>query len=88
MFIIEDESHAEPQNGKFQTFEDAFRELERRSKIPWDEIPNRCPCTNWKSCGRNYQSIEYDTTQTPWKELQRKDVLTISAKEITWTTDK
>jgi hypothetical protein len=34
MFIIEDESHAEPQNGEFQTFEDAFRELERRSKIP------------------------------------------------------
>ena len=88
MFIIEDESHAEQQKGEFQTFEDAFSELERISKIPWNEIPNRCPCSNWKDCGRNYQIIEYDTTQAPWKELQQKDILTISAKEIKWSTDK
>lgn len=87
MFLIEDELHVEPQ-GEFGTFEEAFSELEQRAKISWNEIPNRCPCTNWKSCGRNYQIIEYDKTQTPWKELQRKDILTISAKEIKWTTDK
>lgn len=88
MFKIEDESHAEPQKGEFKTFEDAFNELERIAKIPWDEIPNRCPCTNWKDCERNYQIIKYDTTQTPWKELQRKHILTLSAKEITWAKDK
>ena len=88
MFIIEDELHAEPQDGKFHKFEDAFDELKRISKIPWNEIPNRCPCTNWQNCGRNYQIVEYDTTQTPWKELQRKNILTITAKETTWTTDK
>jgi hypothetical protein len=88
MFIIEDESHAEPQKVEFKTFEDAFCELERISKIPWNEIPNRCPCTNWKDCGRNYQIIEYDTMQTPWKELKRKNILTISAKEIKWAKDK
>ena len=88
MFIIEDESHSEPQKGEFQTFQKAISELERRAKIPWDELPNRCRCTNWKDCGRNYQIIEYDTSQIPWKELQRKDILTISAKELKWMTEK
>jgi hypothetical protein len=88
MFIIEDESHAEPQIEEFHKFEDTFDELKRISKIPWNEIPNRCPCTNWQNCGRNYQIVEYDTTQTPWKELQRKNILTITAKETTWTTEK
>jgi len=87
MFIIEDELHAEPQ-GEFKTFEGAFNELEKTAKIPWDEKPNRCPCTNWKDCERNYQIIEYDTTKTPWKEIQRKDILTISAKGIKWMTVK
>ena len=86
-FIIEDESHAE-QQGEFKTYKDAFSELQQRANIPWDEIPNRCPCTNWENCERNYQIIEYDTTQTPWKELKREDVLTISAKGTKWTTDK
>jgi hypothetical protein len=88
MFIIEDESHAEPQKGEFLTFGEAYRELEKRSKIPWNESPNRCPCTNWKDCERKYQIINYDTTQTPWKELQRKNVLTISAKGVKWTDKK
>ncbi|WP_332736253.1 hypothetical protein [Flavihumibacter sp.] len=88
IFIIEDEAHAEPQKGEFQTFEDAFSELERRAKIPWNEIPNLCPCTNWEDCGRNYHIIEYDMTQAPWKELQRKEILTITAKEVKWSTDK
>ncbi|HRE58410.1 MAG TPA: hypothetical protein PLW09_11365 [Candidatus Kapabacteria bacterium] len=45
-FIIEDEFHAE-QQGEFKTFKDAFSELQQRANIPWNEIPNRCPCTNW-----------------------------------------
>jgi hypothetical protein len=46
MFIIEDEIHAEPQKGEYITFEDALAELQKKSIIPWDEKPNRCPCTN------------------------------------------
>lgn len=88
MFIIEDEIHAEPQNGEYKTFEEAYAELQKRAIIPWDEEPNRCPCTNWKNCERNYQIIEYDTTKTPWKELQRMDVLTISSKGVKWTDKK
>jgi len=84
MFIIEDEAHAELQEGEFQTFDDAYTELQKRAIIPWNEKPNRCPCTNWKDCERNYQIIEYDTTKTPWEELQRRDILTISAKGVKW----
>ena len=88
MFIIEDEIHAEPQKGEFNCFEDAFIEIERRTKIPWNEPPNRCPCTGWRDCERSYHIIEYDTTKTPWKELQRKDILKISSKGCNWATDK
>lgn len=85
MFVIEDETHAEPIKGEYKTFDDAFIELEKRASVPWDEKPNRCPCSNWKDCQRNYQIIEYDTSKIPWKELQRRNVLTISAKGIKWT---
>ncbi len=88
MFIIEDEIHAEPQKGQYKTFEEAIAELEKRATIPWNGKPNHCPCTNWKDCKRNYQIIEYDTTKIPWTELQRKDILTISAKGIKWTDEK
>ncbi len=88
MFKIEDEIHAELQDGEFTTFEEALVELQKRAAIPWNKKPNRCPCTNWKDCERKYQIINYDTTQTPWKELQRKNVLTISAKGVKWTDKK
>lgn len=88
MFIIEDEIHAEPQDGEYKTLEDAVAELQKRATIRWNEKPNRCPCTNWKDCERKYQIIEYDTTKTPWTELQRRDILTISAKGVKWTDKK
>ena len=85
MFKIEDESHAEPQKGEFDSFEAAMNELKSRAQLPWDEAPNRCPCTSWKTCGRNYQIIEYDDSTIPWKELDRHDVLTVSAQGVIWS---
>ncbi|MDY7395103.1 hypothetical protein UMM65_07605 [Aureibaculum sp. 2210JD6-5] len=85
MFQIEDESHAELQMGKFNSYKDAINELKRRAEIPWSEKPNRCPCTSWETCGRNYVIIEYDDSRIPWKELNRYSVLEISAKGIKWT---
>jgi hypothetical protein len=84
MFIIEDEIHAEPQEGKFENFEQALRILKARAEIPYDQKPNRCPCTNWKNCERQYQIIEYNENNIPWKELDRQDILTVSAKGIKW----
>ena len=83
MFVIEDELHAEPQ-GQFATLQHALSELRRRADIAWDEPPNVAPCSNWRHCGRSYEIVEYDDTQTPWKELQRIAALRVSAKGVEW----
>lgn len=83
-FQIEDEMHAEPQ-GDYDTFEEAVMELIRRAKIAWDEEPNRCPCTSWKTCERDYQILEYDCSTKPyWTLLKTTPVLSISAKGVVW----
>jgi len=82
-FSIEDETHAEFQ-GDFRSFDEALNELKRRAKIPWNEPPNKCPCTGWETCDRRYSITEFligDSTYTPQSEAE---VLTISAKEILW----
>ena len=84
MFIIEDEFHAEWQDGEFATLHDAISELKRRAKIPWDEEPNKAPCTNWRNCGRQYVVIEYDDSVSPWKEQSRIYILDIRAKGVKW----
>lgn len=84
MFVIEDEAHAELHQGQFHTREEAVAELLRRSTVPWDEEPNRAPCTNWRNCGRQYEIVEYDDTITPWKELSRGLTLDISAAGVRW----
>ncbi len=83
IFVIEDEQHAE-RCGEFLSFEKALEELKSRAKIPWDMDPNICPCTNWKSCGRNYEIIEFDNAQKPWAEICRTPVLEISSRGIFW----
>jgi hypothetical protein len=84
MYILEDQIHAELQNGKFSTFAEALTELRRRALIPWNITPNVAPCTSWKTCGRIYEIIEYDDTQMPWKELSRVSALEISADGVKW----
>ncbi len=83
MFVIEDEIHAEPQ-GQYPTKEEAISELRRRAAIPWDGVPNMAPCQSWKTCGRNYEVIEYDDTKEHWIEIQRIPVLEISAAGVKW----
>ena len=83
MFAIEDEVHAEPQ-GEYSTYEDAVAELRRRAAIPWDQRPNVAPCSSWKTCGRRYEVVKYDTTATPWRELERVLVLAVSAAGVEW----
>ena len=86
MFIIEDQSHAE-WHGEYTSVEQAFAELRNLSLVPWDQVPNRCPCTNWKNCNRDYEVIEYETSSTPWKEVRRFGTLNISSKGIIWLAD-
>jgi hypothetical protein len=64
--------------------DEAIVELERRAALPRDEPPNAAPCSNWKNCGRNYEVVEYDTSEKPWKELRRLTMLEISADGVKW----
>ena len=86
MLIIEDESHCETQ-GEYPDFKRSLEELRRRAKIPWDQEPNRAPCTSWRTCGRRYQVIEGNETTSGWKELRRIIIVEISAEGIKWEGD-
>lgn len=88
MFVIEDEAHAELQDGQFETRQQAIVELRRRAAIPWNVEPNRAPCTNWLNCGRRYELVEYDAASLPWTPLSRDVVLEISAAGVQWKTSE
>lgn len=83
MFVIEDELHAEHQ-GEFESLTDVMKELERRARIPWDQPPNVAPCTNWRNCGRCYEVVEYDKTESSWSERRRFKALEVSADGVCW----
>lgn len=87
LVVIEDESHAEWQEGRYRSVEEAFKELKRRSVLPWSEPPNVCPCTGWKTCDRKYFILEFDDSTTPWTELRRLGHLEVSARGIAWRDD-
>ena len=82
-FSIEDEVHAEWQ-GDFESFEEALEELKVRAQLPWDQLPNKCPCMGWETCERIYTITEYivgDETYTPQRE---EEVLSVSYKGAVW----
>jgi hypothetical protein len=83
MWIIEDESHAE-HIGDFPTREEALNELRRLAALPWDQPPNVAPCMSWRTCGRRYGLLEYDSAATPWRELQREPMLEVSQAGASW----
>jgi hypothetical protein len=85
MFLIEDEVHAEAQ-GEFRTREEALAELRRRAAIPWDQEPNRAPCTGWQTCGRRYALVEYSDDTIPWKVISRVAILEVSSMGALWVT--
>lgn len=82
MFQIEDEMHAEPQEGEFNTFDEALEELKKIARIPYDRYPNKCPCQNWKTCCRIYEIVEYDNSTIHWKKVSSKEVLKISGEGV------
>lgn len=84
MFVIEDEIHAEIQDGRFDLFADAVEELKYRANIPWNEKPDLAPCSGWKTCGRKYEIVEYDISSNPWKEISRIAAIEISASGVKW----
>ena len=88
MWVIVDELHAE-HVGEFKTRDEAIRSLAEFAKLPWDEAPNLAPCTSWRTCGRNYELIEFDTSSHQnWRVLQREPALNISAEGTEWLIDE
>lgn len=83
IYIIEDEIHAE-WCGKFDTRAEALAELKARSALPWDQPPNVCPCMSWRTCGREYAIVEFNTASEPWEELSRTAILSVSSKGAVW----
>jgi hypothetical protein len=83
-FVIEDAFHSEF-IGEFDSRAEAIAELRRLSKLPWDENPNQAPCTSWRNCGREYQLIEFDTADYPWKEIDRQLAFDVSSEGVKWT---
>ena len=80
-FVIEDSEHCE-QSGSFATLEDAISELRRRATIPWHDEPNAAPCVSWKTCGRKYGIVEWDSEAS--RERRRTPYLEISARGVMW----
>ena len=83
MFIIEDKRHAE-RVGEYCKRDEAIAELQRLSKVPWDQAPNQAPCTSWETCGRCYELVEFDAAATPWRELQRQAALSVNKAGVEW----
>jgi hypothetical protein len=85
-FIIEDQLHSEHRS-EHLSLADAWAELKRLSCIPWNQAPNRAPCGSWKTCGRNYEIIEYDTSFNPWQLVRRIPGIEVNANELVWSTE-
>jgi len=84
MIIIEDERHCEWIDGEFPTLAEAWAELERRAGLPWNEAPNRAPCTGWRTCGRRYVIIEFGTSVEPWRRLRSLTALNVLPQGVIW----
>ncbi len=82
-FVIEDEMHDE-WLGEFSTLKEVIEKLQGLAAIPWDEDPNRAPCTSWKTCGRDYYIIEFDDSSTPWTEINNKHIMRVDSRGSTW----
>ena len=82
-YLIQDEFHCERQ-WEYNSFNEALLEIERISKLPYDIEPNICPCTSWKTCGRDYIIIEYENGV----EIKRSEILEIWADWIKWLYKK
>jgi hypothetical protein len=83
MFVIEDIIHGE-QYGQFAKFDQALAELRQRAAVPWDQPPNLAPCTDWRTCGREYAIVEYDDSVLPWKWIQQTEVFEVTAAGVKW----
>ena len=84
-YFIYDDVHCD-MHGRFVTFEEALTELKTRANIPWNEEPNRAPCTSWRTCSRDYSiaKMDYDYHTKMWKQVERTSIVDISSSGVVW----
>jgi hypothetical protein len=84
-FVINDDTHAEPQPGEFRSMDEAVAALRERARIPWHQEPNRAPCMSWRTCERVFDIIEFAEIR-PWRyEVRRVRALQISSAGVKWS---
>ena len=84
-FFVYDEIHAELQ-GEFATFEEALQAIRAWAKLPWDAEPNRAPCQQWRTCGRNYEIREYHAAATD-ELIANTEICEIRASGVVWAVE-
>jgi hypothetical protein len=85
-FLIEDVNHGEI-HGSFADTDSAMTELRRRSALAWDDPPNRAPCGEWRTCGREFYLLEASGTGPEFRVLRNVSVLQIRAAGVRWNAD-
>lgn len=80
---LEDDTHAEL-IGTFESFDEVLAELKRLAAIPWDQPPNRAPCSSWQTCERAYCIAGYDDGANPPFATESLFVLEVGAKGVRW----
>lgn len=82
--FIEDRFHCD-RIAECDSFDAAIERLKQIAQLSWDQTPNRAPCRSWRTCGREYQVIEFDDSAAPWKVVRAVPVLRVSASSIEWS---
>jgi len=80
-YIIEDQIHCE-WIWKYNSISDATSELQRLLKLPWNKDKNLAPCMSYKTCGREYELIEYNIKWDIWDEVSRYPIFDIKSSGI------
>ena len=79
-FIVDDQRHCQ-RMGQFDSYEAARLAIIGFVSNPWNEKPNRAPCSNWKKCGRHYDIIE---TSESGAYLTSTPVCKIDCEGVIW----
>lgn len=83
-FRIEDEIHADGFR-EFESFQGALNEVQRLAALPWDSEPVVAPCSSWRTCGRDFEIVEFHKTSPYPTEIARTPIAELRASGLKWS---